>query len=117
MSSATDPQPILLDIDSAGTPLVTGCDGGGKPDMPLPPVQNVTWVLSSVTAPFRARTLPITLAPLFRVILVSATMLPSNEVPVPRVAELPVCQNTPQLEALLVSSTEEPLAVVSVLPI
>src|SRR6185436_1111650 len=49
---------------------------------------------SSVTAPFRARALPDTLAPVARVMLVSARILPANEVPVPRVAELPICQNT-----------------------
>ena len=40
-------------------------------------------------------------------------MLPASEVPVPRVAELPTCQNTPQLEALLISTTDAALAVVS----
>ena len=37
--------------------------------------------------------------------------------PVPRVAELPTCQNTPQLDPPLIKSTDEALAVVSVLPI
>ena len=87
---------------------------GGKPG---PPLQTVTWLLSSVTAPFRAKALPVKLAPVFRVMLVSATMLPASAVPVPRVAELPTCQNTPQLDALLIRSTDEALAVVSVLPI
>jgi hypothetical protein len=44
-------------------------------------------------------------------------MFPRSDVPVPKVAELPTCQATPQLEALLERSTEEPLAVVSVVPI
>jgi hypothetical protein len=92
--------------------VVTG--GGGKTG---PPLQTVTLLPSSVTAPFRARTLPVTLAPVFRVMLVSATMLPASAVPVPRVAELPTCQKTPQLDALLIKRTDEALAVVSVLPI
>jgi hypothetical protein len=86
-------------------------------DKPKPELQTVTLLLSSVTAPFRAKTLPLTLALVFRVMLVSATTLPGSEAPVPRVAELPTCQDTPQLEALLMSMTDEPLAVVSVLPI
>jgi len=35
-------------------------------------------------------------------------MFPTSEVPVPKVAELPTCQATPQLEALLIKRTEEP---------
>src|ERR1039457_5926494 len=56
--------------------------------------QTVTVLVSNVTAPFRARTRPETLALVFRVMLVSARMLPASVVPVPRVAELPTCQNT-----------------------
>jgi hypothetical protein len=47
---------------------------------------------SSVTAPFRARALPDSVAPVVRAMLVSATIFPTNEVVVPRVAELPTCQ-------------------------
>src|ERR1017187_7282316 len=91
--------------------------GGGGTGGPGPPLHAVTLLLSSVTAPFRARTLPSVLAPVFRVILVSARTFPANEVVVPRVAELPTCHHTPQAEAPLLSVTEEPLAVVSVVPI
>ena len=75
-------------------------------------------LVSSVTAPFRASALPSTIsAPVVSVMLVSAIMFPRKSVPVPRVAELPICQNTlQQFEPLLVM-TEELLAVVSVLPI
>ena len=55
-----------------------------------------TVFVSSVTAPFRARALPDTLAPVFMVMLVSARIFPTNVVVVPRVAELPTCQNTLQ---------------------
>ena len=52
-------------------------------------------LLSKVTAPFLAKALPQPMvAPLFRVMLVSARMFPWNDVVVPRVAELPTCQNT-----------------------
>jgi hypothetical protein len=43
-------------------------------------------------------------------------MLPSNAVLVPRVAELVTCQNTFPAVAPLARTTEELLAVVSVLP-
>ena len=56
-----------------------------------------TLLVSIVTAPFRAKALPDTLAPVFRVMLVSARIFPANAVPVPRVAELPTCQNTLQV--------------------
>ena len=51
---------------------------------------------SIVTAPFRARALPDTFAPVLRVMLVSARIFPTNVVVVPRVAELPTCQKTLQ---------------------
>src|SRR5665213_232868 len=52
-------------------------------------------VLSSmVTAPPRARTRPFTAAPVFNVIDVVARIDPAKFVVVPRVAELPTCQNT-----------------------
>jgi len=40
-----------------------------------------------------------------------------NAVPAPRVAELPTCQNTLHEVPPLITRTDEPLAVVSVLPI
>ena len=72
----------------------------------------------SVTAPFRAKALPhIILAVVSRVILVSARMFPVNAVVVPRVAELPIFQKRALPRPLLVKTTAELLAVVSVLPI
>ena len=44
-------------------------------------------------------------------------MFPANVMVVPRVAELPTCQNMLQLEPPLITETDDPLAVVSVLPI
>ncbi len=55
-----------------------------------------TVLVSIVTAPFRARALPDTLAPFCRLMLVSARMFPTNVVFVKRSAELPICQNTLQ---------------------
>jgi len=74
-------------------------------------------LVSNVTAPVRANALPIMLTPVFTVILVSARIFPLNEVVVPSVAELPTCQNTLQGEALLIRTTDDADAVVSVLPI
>src|SRR5437764_817185 len=68
-------------------------------------------------APLRASVLPETLALVVRVMLVRLRMFPANVVPVPSVVELPTCQKTLQDEPLLVRSTLDPLAVVSVLPI
>jgi len=76
--------PGLKVLSSVGGVEVTGTSHAGT----------VTMLLSSVTAPFRARTLPDTLAPLLRVMLASAKMFPTNLVVVPRVAELPTCQKT-----------------------
>ena len=82
-------------------------------------MQTLTALPSSVTAPFRARACPDTFAPVVKVMLVSARMLPASVVVVPRVAELPTCQNTLQSEPppVLMTLTTELLAVVSVLPI
>ena len=81
-------------------------------------VQSCEMVLVSiVTAPVCAKALPDRFAPVSKVMLAFASILPTNAVVVPSVAELPTCQNTLQLEAPLISSTDAALAVVSVLPI
>src|ERR1700674_5195871 len=90
--------------------------GSGTVDVPLQPPPMT--LLFSVTAPFLAKALPQPmLAPLFRVMLESARIFPSNAVVVPRVAELPTCQNTFESVKLLLKITDELLAVVRVLPI
>ena len=72
-------------------PIVPG-SGTVVPPPPQPPPMTL---LSSVTAPFRAKALPQLMpAPVFIVMLVSARIFPANAVVVPRVAELPTCQNT-----------------------
>jgi hypothetical protein len=62
----------------------------------LEQVELETVLVSIVTAPFRANALPDTLAPVVRLMLVSARMFPMNAVRVPSVAELPICQNALQ---------------------
>ena len=83
----------------------------------IAPVGAVIRLLSSVTAPFRARVRPVTRTPVVTVMLASARMFPENDVPVPSVAELPTCQKTLSADAPLITTTDEALAVVSVLPI
>src|SRR6266446_1985693 len=70
-----------------------------------------------VTAPVRAKTRPVTLAPVVMVSLIFARMLPAKAVLVPSVAKLPTCQNTFPAVAPLARTTEDLLAVVSVVPI
>ena len=101
--------------------------GTDVPPPPLKPPPVVAVVLpqpmemvlvSIVTAPVSARALPQPMvAPVFRVMLVSARIFPWNEVVVPRVAELPTCQKTFESVKLLLKTTDELLAVVSALPI
>src|SRR5260370_18787215 len=76
-----------------------------------------TRALASVTAPVSAKTRPVTLVPVVTVSLMFARMLPSRAELVPRVAELPTCQKTFPAVAPLARTTEELLAVVSVVPI
>src|SRR5689334_12046382 len=57
------------------------------------------------------------LAPVFKLMLVSARMFPANAVVVPRVAELPTCQNTASPCPPFAKLTAALLAVVSALAI
>ena len=73
-------------------------------------------LLSRVTAPFRARRRPSTIAPVVAVMEVNARMVPTNDEWVPSVAELPTCQKTLQAWAPLMSPTRLLDAVMIVLP-
>ena len=73
-------------------------------------------LVSSVTAPLRASARPWRVAPVVTVIDCRARMFPEKEVPVPIVAELPICQKTLQDWAPPVRSTRLFEAVVSVEP-
>jgi hypothetical protein len=74
-------------------------------------------LVSRVTAPVRARARPEREAPVVIVMLAIAITLPAKLVLVPKVAELPICQNTLQGFTLPVMRTDESLAVVRVVPI
>jgi hypothetical protein len=71
---------------------------------------------SSVTAPFRASTLPCSVAPVSSVADVSAMMVPTKLLAVPRVAELPTCQKTLHACAPFSSATLLPDAEIKVEP-
>jgi hypothetical protein len=79
-------------------------------------VGTVTTLLSSVTAPLRANTRPLTSAPVFRVIDVRARIDPAKLLVVPSVAELPTCQNTWQACAPFSNTTRLDDAPISVDP-
>src|SRR5512135_2865978 len=70
-------------------------------------------LVSSVTAPLRAKARPDRLAPVARVMLVSARILPANELPAPMVADSPTIQKTLQTPPPLVMTTDELLAVLN----
>lgn len=78
-------------------------------------------MLSNVTAPLGVFA-PASARPgkmvarVFMVMLVLTRRVPTNEVSVPSVAELPICQKTPQGPPLMIA-TLELLAVVRVLPV
>ena len=92
--------------------------GSGAADVVEPAGQALMVFVSRVTAPFRAMALPHSMvAPVVRVMLWSAIRYPTNEVSVPRVAELPSSQYTLSFDPRFSRTTEESLAVVRVLPI
>ncbi|GGR03358.1 hypothetical protein FHS38_000495 [Streptomyces netropsis] len=62
-------------------------------------------LLSSVTSPLRARARPSTTVPVWTAMDVRARMVPLKKEWVPRVAELPTCQNTLQACAPLMRAT------------
>jgi hypothetical protein len=66
---------------------------------------SVNTLLSRVTLPLRASARPSILAPVLREMEVSAMIVPTNRVLVPRVADVPTCQKTWQLCASFSSTT------------
>ena len=71
-------------------------------------------MVSSVTAPVRAKSLPSTVVPVVAAIDARARTFPLNVVVVPRVAELPTCQKTLHAWAPLIRLTLLPEAVIRV---
>jgi hypothetical protein len=79
-------------------------------------VGTVMTLSSRVTAPFRAKTRPLTSAPVLSVMDVSARSEPLNWLVVPSVAELPTCQKTWHACAPFSSTTRLPVAATNVEP-
>jgi hypothetical protein len=77
----------------------------------------MTRSLSSVTAPIRAKRLPLTVTPSFTVIDSDARMIPAKLDAVPTVADVATCQITLRACAPLMSTTDDAVAVVRVVPI
>ena len=70
---------------------------GAATNAGTPKPQPLDWMMrlvSRVTAPLRARALPLRVAPVCIAIEVKAMMLPMKVVEVAMVAELPTCQKT-----------------------
>ena len=89
-------------------------EGGRAPALQLPGAVIASSII--VTAAVRAKRPPWQETPEFAVMDASAITVPTNLVLVPRVAELPTCQNTLQAWAPLIKTTEAAVAVVIVDP-
>jgi hypothetical protein len=105
------------DVDRDGEVDAGGdADGVGVEVVPTLQPGRLIVLVSRLTCPLRARTLPDREALVCSVIEVRARMFPTKFVPVPRVAELPTCQNTLQACAPLINPTVLLEAVISVEP-
>ena len=82
-----------VDVESTGTGVTA------------PQAGALTVFVSRVTAPPRAKSRPVTNAPVVAVTDVCARIVPTRVEVVPSVAELPTCQNTLQALAPLRSNT------------
>ena len=87
--------------------------GAMRPQVPA----LLIWSVSNVTAALSAMNEPLLEDPVVTVMAVRAMTFPVNFVPVPMVAELPICQNILQGRVPLITWTTDAEAVVSVEPI
>jgi len=81
---------VLVDVDEDEEEVVVLVPG--PPVVPAAHVCFITAVLFNVTAPFLAKSLPLTVELPLSVIDVKASTFPLRAVEVPRVAEEPTCQ-------------------------
>ena len=102
---------VLTKISEDGAGVLRG--GGGPPE----PAGVLIVLLNKVTAPFRAKALPLRTAPVPSEMEESARIFPEKEALVPTVAELPTCQKTLEGWAPLMRDTLLPTAVVRALAI
>jgi hypothetical protein len=99
------------------TPKGAGTIGGGGGGAAQAAVDALTLLASRVTAPLLASARPDMLDPVLSVMLATARMFPAKDVVEPSVAELPIAKKTLQFCPPLITRTDAPLAVVSVVPI
>ncbi len=90
-----DGEVVVVLVDEV---LVEGVEGveGVEPGDGTPQTALVITLVSKVTAPFFAKSLPSTVAPVVAVMDVKAKIFPRKAEVVPSVAELPTCQKTLQ---------------------
>jgi hypothetical protein len=97
--------------------VVVGLPPGGELGGATGHVSTLTMLLSRVTVAPNAKTPPLDTASVLSVTEVAARIFPWNTLPVPKVAELPTCQNTLHANPPPVSTTLDPDAVIREDPI
>ena len=116
-ASPPAPEPLLVlpsPVETAPTGTAVTCLGAADAVVAAAHTGRVIVFPWSVTVPLRARTLPSTVAPVSREMLVNARTVPAKWEPLPSVAELVTCQKTWHAWASLISEIELPEAVISV---
>jgi hypothetical protein len=98
----------VVEVDDPGAVVVEVVEDSGLVVVVVAAAAQMPFVMvlvSSVTAPLRAKSCPCTVAPVFAVIDVKAKMCPTKWEFVPRVAELPTFQKVRQYRAPLMRFT------------
>ena len=89
---------VMVRVENPAALILLGLndlESAGRTDGVIGASEHAVMLLaSSVTAPVCAKARPDSVEPVITEMLVSARMLPTNLVVVPRVAELPTCQYT-----------------------
>jgi hypothetical protein len=106
-----------LEVESVELAVVVGLPPGGELGGATGHVSTLTMLLSRVTVAPNAKTPPLDTAWVLSVTEVAARIFPWNTLPVPKVAELPTCQNTLHANPPPVSTTLDPDAVIREDPI
>jgi hypothetical protein len=98
----------VVEVDDSGAVVVEVVEDSGLVVVVVAAAVQMPFVMvlvSSVTAPLRAKSWPCTVAPVLAVMDSSAKMCPTKWELVPRVAELPTCQKVRQYRAPLMRFT------------
>jgi hypothetical protein len=103
-----DDSGAVVEVDDTGAVVVEVVEDSGLVVVVVAAAVQMPFVMvlvSSVTAPLRAKSWPCTVAPVLAVMDSSAKMCPTKWELVPRVAELPTCQKVRQYRAPLMRFT------------